>query len=273
VIKVSNFGNITRFDLSRSFFGQGVYWTTAYLVDGLLIDTGCAITAAEFLKLLSGSRIDRIINTHSHEDHIGANACLQQTFPDITTFAHPLALPILQDPGGYQPLQLYRKIIWGMPGPSKAQPLENGSILDTEKYHFQVIYSPGHTPDHLCLYESKEQWLFTGDLFVGGKDRAIRAGSDIWQIIQSLREIASFPSEVMFPNSARVRHNPGIDIWAKIDYLEMMGDKVLKLAERGMGVNQISNELFGGPMWIELITWGHLSRRNLVRSFLSPPPA
>jgi glyoxylase-like metal-dependent hydrolase (beta-lactamase superfamily II) len=273
VIKVSTFGDITRIDLSRSFFGHGVYWTTAYLVDGVLIDTGCAFTAAEFIKILSKSRIERIINTHSHEDHIGANASLQQRVPDMATFAHPLALPILQDPGRYQPLQLYRKMIWGMPRPSKAQPLENGSIVETEKYHFQVIYSPGHTADHLCLYESNQQWLFTGDLFVGGKDRAIRAGSDIWQIIESLRVIASLPSEVMFPNSARVRHNPGIDLQEKIDYLERMGEKVLKLAERGMGVNEISNELFGGPMWIEVITWGHLSRRNLVLSYLAPPPA
>jgi len=273
VIKVSTFGDISRFDLSRSFFGHGVYWTTAYLVDGVMIDTGCAFTAEELIKILSGSRIERIINTHSHEDHIGANASLQQKYPDLAAFAHPLSLPILQDPGRYQPLQLYRRMIWGMPRPSEALPVENGSVVETEKYQFQVIYSPGHTPDHLCLYESNQQWVFTGDLFVGGKDRAIRAGSDIWQIIESLRVIASFPSKIMFPSSARVRHNPEIDIQVKIDYLEKMGEKVLKLADRGMSVNEISKELLGGPMWIELVTWGHLSRRNLVNSYLSHPPA
>jgi len=272
MIKISNFGDITRFDFSRSIAGRGIYWTTAYLVDGLMVDTGCAHTSHELLALISGTKLDQIINTHSHEDHIGANACLHEINPELQLFAHPLALPVLEKPEAYQPLQAYRRFVWGIPSPSKAQPLINGGFIETDKYHFLVIYTPGHTLDHLCLYEPDQEWVFTGDLYVGGKDRAVRAGSDIWQTIESLKLISELPLKGMYPNSARVRLDPVKDLQTKIGYLEMLGDRVLNLADQGYSIGEISRTLFGGPLWIELITWGHLSRRNLVRSYLDLQP-
>jgi len=268
MIKISKFGDITRFDLNRSFAGRGIYWTIAYLVDGLMIDTGCAHTALELLDSISNNEIEQVINTHSHEDHIGGNASLQDSNPNLPFFAHPLAIPVINDPEHNQPLHPYRQFVWGMPSPSQAQPIENGVFVETDNYRFKIIYTPGHTPEHLCLYEPDQKWVFTGDLFVGGRDRTIRAGSNIWQIIESLKLISALQLNIMYPSSARVRPEPVETLRSKIDYLEMMGNKVLTLADQGQNVDQICRELFGGPMWIELITWGHLSRRNLVRSYL-----
>jgi glyoxylase-like metal-dependent hydrolase (beta-lactamase superfamily II) len=269
MIRVSDFGPITRFDLSRSFAGHGIYWTTAYLVDGLLVDTGCAFTARELLEKLAGTRIDQIINTHSHEDHIGANARISAQYPQVKIHAHPLAIPILSQPQIKQPLHPYRRFVWGMPSPSEAQPLYDGSLIKTHNYQFQVIYTPGHTSDHLCLYEPDQGWIFTGDLFVGGRDRAIRAGCDIWQIIGSLKLISGLPLDAMYPGSARTRQKPAEDLSVKINYLETLGEEIITLNKQGYSVPRISRLLLGGPMWIELITLGHLSRQNLVRSYLS----
>ena len=132
-----------------------------------------------------------------------------------------------------------------MPRPSLAQPIENGSLVKTDKFGFLVINTPGHTPDHICLYEPEQQWIFTGDLFVGGKDRAVRAGSDIWQIIESLTSIASLPLKGMYASSARVRNEPLGSLKEKIDYLERTGEKVLELADRGWEEDKISQEIFG----------------------------
>jgi glyoxylase-like metal-dependent hydrolase (beta-lactamase superfamily II) len=141
-------------------------------------------------------------------------------------------------------------------------------VIETERYRFQVLYTPGHSPDHLCLYEAQQGWLFTGDLFVGGQDRALRAGCDIWQIIASLKQIAALPATMLFPGSARVRDNPAQALAAKIVYLEELGQQVLALDQQGRSVSEIIRALCGGPMLIELITLGHFSRRWLVLSYL-----
>jgi glyoxylase-like metal-dependent hydrolase (beta-lactamase superfamily II) len=268
MINITQHAEVTRFDLARTMLGRGRYWTSAYLVDGMLVDTGCAHTAPELLKILHGVFLFKAINTHTHEDHIGGNEPLQRQYEGLEIFAHPLALPILADPRGMQPLQLYRQLFWGWPEPSQAQPLENGEVIETERYRFRVIYTPGHSPDHLCLYEVHQGWIFSGDLFVGGKDRAIRADCDVWQIIASLKRIAELPANWLFPGSARVRQHPTQELMQKIAYLEELGGQVLDLHQRGWEVSDIVRTLFKGPMFIEWVTLGEFSRRRLVLSYL-----
>ena len=209
MLRTSTYGLVTRFDLARTIAGRGRYWTTAYLVDGLLIDTGCAHTAREIVSVLADTPLSKIVNTHTHEDHIGANSILQRQRANLEILAHPLALPVLADPRGRQPLHLYRQWFWGWPEPSHGISLADEDWIETENFRFQVLYTPGHSPDHICLYEPERGWLFTGDLFIGGQERALRDGYDIWGIIASLKRIAALPSTIMFPGSARVRENPG----------------------------------------------------------------
>ena len=60
-----------------------------------------------------------IVNTHTHEDHIGANGKLQAKMAGLVIQAHPLALPVLADPQRTQPLHPYRRLFWGWPAPSR----------------------------------------------------------------------------------------------------------------------------------------------------------
>jgi glyoxylase-like metal-dependent hydrolase (beta-lactamase superfamily II) len=268
MLKITRYGDVTRFDLARTLAGRGRYWTTAYVLDGMLVDTGCSYSAPELVAALAHAPLVRIVNTHSHEDHIGANGPLQRGREGLEILAHPLALPVLADPHGTQPLQFYRRLLWGWPEASKGQPISDGAVVETEHYSFQVIYTPGHSPDHLCLYESRQRWLFTGDLFIGGRDRALRADYDIWQIIASLKRIAQLPAVRLFPGSARVRDNPAAVLKAKVSYLEELGERVLELHRQGQDVPAIARAVGGRPMPIELVTLGHFSRRRLVLSYL-----
>jgi glyoxylase-like metal-dependent hydrolase (beta-lactamase superfamily II) len=268
VLRITQFGPITRFDLARTLAGRGRYWTTAYLVDGMLVDSGPAHAACEFIQALEGVRLVRIFNTHTHEDHIGGNALLQQGRPGLEVLAHPAARPVLADPRAAQPLHFYRRLFWGWPGPSQARGIEEGGIVETDHYCFEVFYTPGHTRDHLCLYEPKQGWLFTGDLFVGGRDRAIRAGSEVWEIIRSLKRMAQQPAASLYPGCARVRDNVSEVLSAKAAYLEQLGERILDLHHQGWQVPAIERAVCGRPMPVEWITLGHFSRRHLVLSYL-----
>jgi glyoxylase-like metal-dependent hydrolase (beta-lactamase superfamily II) len=268
MLRTSTYQEIIRFDAARTIAGRGVYWTTCYRVDGTLIDTGCAHSAHEMVEALAGKPLERIINTHSHEDHIGANGRLQRERPGLEILAHPLAIPVLADPRHEQPLHPYRRIFWGWPEPSLAKPVAEGCCIDCGDLQFQLLYTPGHSRDHYCLYEAERQWLFSGDLYVGGQDRALREGYDIWQIIASLKRVGALPCRVLFPGSARVRENPKKELEEKIAYLEELGGKVLDRHAKGWSVDAIVKDLCGKPTAVEWVTLGNFSRRHLVRSYL-----
>lgn len=49
MLETTSYGPVTRFDLGRTLFGRGRYWTSAYLVDGLLVDTGLKFPNLELM--------------------------------------------------------------------------------------------------------------------------------------------------------------------------------------------------------------------------------
>ena len=264
VISAEQIGRVRKFRIAHTILGRNLYYTAAYLVDGLMVDTGCAHTAKELTQSLDGSHVHLIANTHSHEDHIGGNAALQSAF-NAQILAHRDALPYLADPR-LRRLHPYQRVLWGLPAASEGQAL--GSQLETEYFRFEVIHTPGHSPDHVCLYEPMQGWLFTGDAYVGGSDKALRRDYNIWQIIDSLKKLARLGAQVLFTGSGTVRYNPKETLRTKIDYLEEKGERVLELRAGGLSHRRISRQLFGPEMAIAYYTLRHFSGRNLVRSYI-----
>lgn len=268
VVIATRFGDITRFDLARTVLGRGRYWTTAYLVDGLMVDSGCRHTAPELARLLEGGAVTHLVNTHAHEDHIGGNEAVLRLNPKAETIAHPLALRVLRDPRREQPLHPYRHVMWGMPRPCEARAAADGEVIETAHHRFRVVFTPGHSDDHLSLFEPDTGWAFTGDLFVGGRDRALRVDGDAWAIVASLRRIAALRPTLLLPGAAKVRNEAVSALLEKASYLEELGGRIVEMHRQGRPEAEIVRAECGGPMLIELVTLGHFSRRGLVRSFL-----
>jgi glyoxylase-like metal-dependent hydrolase (beta-lactamase superfamily II) len=263
-------GEVLKLRVARGILGRPAYFTAAYWVDGLLIDTGCAHTVRQLTSALKGWRVEQVANTHSHEDHIGANAAVQEMFR-CPIRAHPDALPVLENPR-LQPLQPYRRLFWGWPKPSRGEAI--GELVETGQFHFQVIHTPGHSPDHVCLYEPERGWLFSGDAYIGGQDQALRAGYDIHGIIASLRKLAELPVTTIFSGSGSVRDGGVELLQTKIAYLEELGEQVRALRDQGLSPRRIRRQLFGRELPIYYLTLGHFSGLRLVQSYLagfSPP--
>ncbi len=269
MIRVEQVGPVRKFQLGRTVMGRCLYFTAAYWVDGLMVDTGCAYSVRELLDALRDVPVVRIVNTHSHEDHVAANSALQAHY-GAEILAHPAALPVLAAPER-QRLRPYQRLMWGRPAPSHGA--EIGETVETEHHCFEVVLTPGHSRDHLCLYERDRGWIFSGDLYIGGKDRALRADYHIWQIIASLKRIAALDVHVLFPASGTVREEPREELLRKIAYLEDMGGRVLDLRAKGWSRRRIRRTLFGPEMPIAYYTLGHFSGRNLIRSYIEDVPA
>lgn len=121
-----------------------------------------------------GIRIEMVVATHGHRDHIAGVAQLcRETGARLA--AHPADLPEAD-------------LLLG-----DEDPLSVGEGVVT------VLHTPGHTPGSIVL--NPPGALVTGDtLFVTAVGRADLSGSDPEALYRSLRRLAAFPPEtVVYP--------------------------------------------------------------------------
>jgi len=149
--------------------------------DALVIDPGddgerilAAIRAANW-------RVVRIVNTHGHFDHIGAN----RTLVDVTgaeLLIHGLDLPLLQK------AQTHAQV-YGLrtePSPVPDRLLSDGDTVDCGELSCQVIHLPGHSPGGIALLCGEH--LFAGDvLFAGSIGRTDLPGGDHRLLVSGIR--------------------------------------------------------------------------------------
>jgi len=235
---------------------------SVYLVDGLLVDSGPAHTAEELVDFLGHKPVAVVVNTHFHEDHIAAKKFLQDRFA-VPIFAPLLSVDRIIKPASLYP---YQEEVWGYPVPSRVSPL--GKTVRTEKYSFEVILTPGHDRDHVCLFEPERRWIFSGDLFIGRKPTVCRPMDDQWQIIEDLKTIRSLNPCLLFPAPGRVIVDPMETLDGVINHLESLGRRIEALNETGLSLSEIRQEVFGEEDPISKFTQNQFSTENMVRSFL-----
>ncbi len=246
MIQVEQYGPVIAIRMARRFMGKPLYWSTAYWMDGLLIDTGPAATAAELVRVLEQVPVTQIALTHAHEDHIGGLGALRKRYPDIPVFAAERALPILQDPTQLQ-MQLYRRLVWGSPTPvERIVPLnEVADVVRTPRFALRAVETPGHSRDHISYFEPVQRWIFSGDAFIAGRDRSWAREYDLLGVIGSLHTLAGLEIERLFPGSGNVRRSPTNDILDKIAYLLQLARDVERLEAAGMRAEAIATQFFG----------------------------
>jgi len=236
---------------------------SAYLVDGLLIDSGPAHTAEELTDFFKDKTVSTVVNTHYHEDHISANQFLQERY-GVRIYAHPLAVDKINRPATLYP---YQEEVWGYPVPSQVQPL--GKSISTEKFSFEVIPTPGHDRDHVCLFERRQGWLFSGDLFIGTRPVVCRPMDDQRQIIADLKTIRELKPRILFPAPGHVLMEPGEKLDKVIAHLEDLGRRIETLYQKGLDTIAIREQIFGKENEIAQRTQQQFSSENMIKSFIS----
>lgn len=160
---------------------------------GIVVDAGGdgakIIAAVERL----GVCIEKIISTHGHFDHIGANRELLQHF-GARYMIHEADIPMLE-----RAADVARA--YGMQGNNSPQPdefLTDGLEISFGMHRLKILHTPGHTQGGCCLYLEKEKIIITGDtLFADSIGRTDLPGGSHEQLLESIRtKLFTLPDDV-----------------------------------------------------------------------------
>lgn len=124
------------------------------------------------------------INTHGHIDHILGVSYVKSTFG--VEFALHGDDKFLVDSASTHGA-LYGFEVKNIP--SVEIDIKNMESISFGETTFRIIHTPGHTPGHVCLYETQSKSLFTGDtLFKESIGRTDLPGGDYSWIMKSILE-------------------------------------------------------------------------------------
>jgi hydroxyacylglutathione hydrolase len=149
----------------------------SYLVKDDQTNTVAIIDPSEFGPCngeidLKYKKLDFILNTHHHFDHVGGNTELKKK---------------------------YGSRVLGFENDKKRIPaidilLKDGQEFKIGSLNFKTIFIPGHTSGHIAFYFEKEKVIFTGDtLFSLGCGRVFEGTYQ--QMFDSLNKIKSLPED------------------------------------------------------------------------------
>lgn len=130
----------------------------------VLVDSGYVSHAGQTVALLrhalAGRRLERLINTHSHSDHIGCNAAVQRAFGCEIAVPEGMARAI----GDWDEDALLLTT-----AAQRAEPfaydrtLSPGERFTMGELEWQVLAAPGHDMDALVYYNLERRLLISGD--------------------------------------------------------------------------------------------------------------
>src|SRR5579863_6925092 len=182
--------------------------TIGYLIVGdkraLLFDTGMGISdikkvTAELTKLPIV-----VLNSHTHDDHVGGNWQFDSVYGMDTDFTHKNAQGSREDAQAeITPDQICGTLPKGFDSRAySTRPwkitayIHDGDKFDLGGRTIEVIATPGHTPDAISLIDRGNGLLFTGDTYYPAPIWLYRPETDLNAYAASIARLAGLASSV-----------------------------------------------------------------------------
>lgn len=269
---------------------------TGILYKGVLVDPGSSRmrrSLLRHLRCLPPGAVKAVVATHHHEEHVGnLELAARATQSPICCGAETAA--ILRR---YPRLPRVRASIIGQPADLVAEPrlLEHGKELPGTGL---IAYrAPGHCDDHMVLHDPEEKLLLAGDAFMGSYFSTPNPDVDSRKWIDSLERLLELDIETLVeghghlhtidpriaPRAGLVtRQDPREALRKKLHYLLWIREQIESGLREGLPPQAIEAtcfpwnqrrvwESFLSEKLTTLLSGGHFSHRELIRSFVRDP--
>lgn len=190
-----------------------------------LVDTGTGFGAsgpalAEGLRRMGLKEVKLVLNTHEHIDHAGGNL---EAAPDAPVRMHPVALESVKRQAAYRvPEKMWAKMPEAMRSMFETgsrqfsdlakRPIElvkEGEEVVLGNHALRVIHTPGHAMGHVCFYEPRRRYLFTGDHVLGEGTPYVGIGDpisgDMAAYMEALEKLLALEVDLLLPG-----HGPAL---------------------------------------------------------------
>ena len=166
---------------------------------GVVIDPGGDLERILAVVAEEGIKLEKILVTHGHIDHVGGVAALARDTGLPIEGPHRddefwiEGLPMQSQRFGFAQADRFIPTRW----------LEDGDTVHFGDQQLDVLHCPGHTPGHVVFFHRPTGFAQVGDvLFNGAIGRTDFPKGDYQQLIRSIRE-------KLFPLGDDVRFVPG----------------------------------------------------------------
>jgi glyoxylase-like metal-dependent hydrolase (beta-lactamase superfamily II) len=130
--------------------------------------------------------------------------------------------------------------------------LHGGETLKCGRYEWEVIWTPGHSPGHMCFYDRKHRIMITGDHILPTISPNVSlhpeaSGNPLHDYITSLRKIKAYDVEVALP----AHEYDFLDLDTRIDELEAHHEERMQEMLDGMnGQPKTAYEIARHVKWV-----------------------
>lgn len=228
---------------------------SAYVVRGVLVDTGFARAGRQLAPLLDALRPRGAILTHADEDHAG-NASLVAA-RGIPMWIDSRTADVLRR---RPEIRLYRRLVWGTPPRFEGDP----ELFVDPTIH--TIHTPGHAVDHHVVWDTETHTLFSGDLFLGVRSRVMHEREDPEAIVRSLHRVIALRPRRMFDAHRGLIADPVAALTAKAQWMTETMATVGQKIDEGMSDATIVRTVLGGEEWSARFSGGEYARANFVKA-------
>lgn len=248
---------VTRIRLS-SWSGRVVgYEVSTYIVDGVLIDTGFPRVSSELCGVVDRMNVRGAIVTHWHEDHAGNAAMLADR--GLPFLMHGSCESTLRARPAIRP---YRRVVWGRPARLVA------TLREFDPAPLELVPLPGHTVDHIGVWDARRRILVSGDLYLGVKVRVAHRSESPGRLLASLRAAASLEPRLLLDAHRGPVSDAASKLRAKAAWLEETMREIKSRSMAGDAPRAIARRLLGREPLVGILSAGEYSALALVDAVL-----